>query len=201
MEYIVDRVTPNAIVHEMITLNSADGLALLEIPLGTKALTKDSKSLEYIVMQQSAVPSNPAPGGQIIGLAYDLLPEGASFHPPIQLAIKYDPAALPKDAATGNLSLAYYDAGRGWLKLSSTVDAGNHTVKANLQNFTKCSILYTAGINSGASPGGQNNEPAGSSSHIATITWSLIGIIVVVVLAVGILYIYFSTRRTSEEGQ
>ena len=147
-------------------------------------------------MQQSAVPSNPAPGGQIIGLVYDLLPQGANFHPPIQLAIKYDPAALPKDAAAGNLSLAYYDAGRGWLKLASTVDAGNHIVKTkNIQQFTKYSILYGAGAD------GQDSEPAGTSSHITTITWSIIGVVVVGVLAIGILYIYFSTRRTSEEGQ
>jgi hypothetical protein len=192
MEYIADRVTLDAIVRETIRMNSPDGLASLEIPSGTKVLTRDGKPLEYIVMQQSVAPSNPAPDGRIIGLAYDLLPEGANFDPPIQLAIKYDPASLPKDAAEGNLSIAYYEAGRGWLRLESTVDTGNHIVRAKLQHFTKCSLLSEAGA------GGQNSEPAGSSSHTAAITWSLLGVIFVAVLAIGIFYVYFSSRRKSE---
>jgi hypothetical protein len=173
-------------------MNSPDGLASLEIPSGTKVLTRDGKPLEYIVMQQSVAPSNPAPDGRIIGLAYDLLPEGANFDPPIQLAIKYDPASLPEDAAEGNLSIAYYEAGRGWLRLESTVDTGNHIVRAKLQHFTKCSLLSEAGA------GEQNSEPTGSSSHATAITWSLIGVIFVGVLAIGILYVYFSSRRKSE---
>ena len=180
----------------MIRLNSPDKLASLEIPSGTKALAEDGKPLEYIEMQQSVGPSNLAPGNQLIGLAYDLLPEGANFKPGIRLAIKYDPAALPKGASEGNLTIAYYDAGRGWLKAESTgVDAGDNIVWANVQHFTKYAILY------GASAGGQDSEPTGPSSHSATITWSLIGVIIFGVLAIGIVYIYFSTRRPSEESR
>jgi len=194
-EDIADRLT-NATVREGgIRLISPDGLASLEIASGTKALAENGKPLEYIEMQQSVAPSNLVSDTQIIGLAYDLLPEGANFNPPIQLAIKYDPAALPKEAAEGNLTIAYYDAGRGWLKVKSAVDAGNHIVQTDVQHFTKYSILYGAGA------GGQDSEPAGPSSHTAIITWSLIGVIVFGVLAIGIMYIYFSTRHPSEDRQ
>jgi hypothetical protein len=179
----------------MIRLNSPDGLAALQIASETKVLTKDDKPLEYIVMQQSSEPSNPAPDARIIGLAYNMLPEGAKFDPPVELAINYDPASLPQGAAEGNLSIAHYDTRSGWLKLESTVDTVNHTVKAKITHFSKYTILY------GAEADGQNGASSGSSSPPAKISWTLVTVIFIAVISLMLRFVYFPTRKKSDERQ
>jgi hypothetical protein len=195
MEYIADRVTLDAIVHEMIKVNSPNGVASLEIPSGTKVLTKDVKPLEYILMQESSEPSNPVPDAHIIGLVYNLLPEGATFNPAIPLSINYDPASLPEDAAAGNLSIAHYDAGRGWLKLESTVDAGNHMVKAKIEHFTEYAIVY------GAITDGQNGGATGSSSPPAKVSWTIVTVIFIAVIAIMLRFVYLPSRKKSPDRQ
>jgi hypothetical protein len=191
IEYIADRVNLNGVAFETISLKSPNGAAGLEIASGTKVLNKDGKPLEYIVMQESSEPSSPVPDDHIIGFAYNLLPERATFNPPLQLTIDYDPASLPQDSGEGNLTIAYYDAGHGWQKLESTVDAGNHTVKATIAHFTQYALLYTAAAD------GQNG--ASSGSYPAKISWTIVTVIFIAVIALILRFVYLPTRKKSPD--
>jgi len=84
----------------------------------------------------------PAPPGDacIIGLAYDLGPDGATFSPPIALTINYDPQSLPAGVAEQALYLAYWD-GLKWVALETTVNAEANTASGKLSHFTIFAVI------------------------------------------------------------
>ena len=131
---------------------SDDGTLKIIIPEGVIALDEEGDlltSLELIV-------SNPIqpPEANIIGLAYNLEPNGATFDPPITIIWSYDPANIPQRIAEEDLVLAYYDGDSSdWVVLPSEVDMSTNAITALVSHFTNFAIMAIAALPSPAAFG------------------------------------------------
>ena len=131
------------VVQADIQLASGDGLARVDIPAGTEALTAEGTPLTQISVQPFAeLPSAPE-SQQVIGLAYDLQPSGATFDPPIPVTFEYDPASIPEGVSEESLVLAIYDATAGeWVELFNiTVDIEANTITGFTSHFTLFAVV------------------------------------------------------------
>ncbi|GAJ20606.1 unnamed protein product, partial [marine sediment metagenome] len=81
--------------------------------------------------------------GCIIGVAYDFSPDGATFGPPIEFLINYDPEELPENVSS--LFIAAYDEEQGWRKLVpiSGFVAAVGTATAEVSHFTTFAVIAT----------------------------------------------------------
>jgi len=121
---------------------SADGMVRVRIARGVLALTKDEQRLKEIEVLPMAQPPHLPENGYIIGIAYDFNPDGATFEPPIELEIRYDPSQIPSGIEEQNLLIAYYDEEAAeWIGLDSVVDTIGNTVTAKVGHFTPFAIL------------------------------------------------------------
>jgi hypothetical protein len=86
---------------------------------------------------------SPPPGGSIIGLTYNLGPEGSTFDPPISISLLYSPAQLPSEEKESRLVVGYWDdSSQQWVPLGgSQVDIANHAITAPLNHFSIYAIL------------------------------------------------------------
>ena len=134
----------SGIVSKEIKATSADGRLTIDIPKGTKALNKNGSPLYSLTAKSNDSPPGPPEGSNIIGLAYDFGPDGATFQPAITFTWSYDPATLPKGVAAKNLVIAYYDAtAKKWIEVAGEVDTANNKVTANVTHFTTYAMLGT----------------------------------------------------------
>ncbi len=137
-------VTVEGVFTEEVVAESFDKVWRLTIAEGTRGLTKDKQPLSQITMVELKEPPPPPAGSNIIGLAYDYGPVGATFEPPVTLTyIKYDPSLIPEGVAEENLLIAYYneDAGR-WIELDSVVDTKAKTISAKVSHFTAFNVFW-----------------------------------------------------------
>ncbi|MFH1031639.1 MAG: hypothetical protein V1767_03625 [Chloroflexota bacterium] len=72
----------NGVFTSDASITSPNGVCSLAIKSGTTALDQSGSRLGSILIAPSANPPS-APGANIIGLAYELGPNGATFNPPI----------------------------------------------------------------------------------------------------------------------
>ncbi|MDY6893688.1 MAG: prenyltransferase/squalene oxidase repeat-containing protein [Chloroflexota bacterium] len=131
----------NGTILETLEFASEDKGAVLAIAQGTVALSAEGAPLATIAVQP--VEEVPAPtASNIIGVAYDFGPEGATFDPPLTITLDYDPSLLPEDVVEENLVIAYFDAEiETWVELDSVVDTETHTVTAEVSHFTLFATL------------------------------------------------------------
>jgi len=123
------------------TVESSDGLVSLNIPEGTVVRNTSGNVFPAYYVQTTALAESPPPpaGSNIIGLAYDFQPAGATFSPPITLTF-----ALPEEVADSDLTLAFYDAAIGeWVLLDSVVNPEAGTITASVSHFTAFAVLVT----------------------------------------------------------
>jgi len=88
-------------------------------------------------------PSPPIPpeGAYIVGTAYDLRPQGATFTPRLWLTLSYNPEELPDGVSENDLYIAYH-SGTEWHKLPyKRVDTNIHSVTTQIYHFTVFAIL------------------------------------------------------------
>ncbi|HUV56182.1 MAG TPA: CARDB domain-containing protein [Dehalococcoidales bacterium] len=125
------------------TVNSEDGLCKLTVPKGTVSLTEELACIARISMLEMDDPPPPPEEGNVIGLAYDFQPSGATFDPPITLTFSYDPADIPEGIAEEDLVIAYYDEEAGeWVELEGcVVDPITKTITASVSHFTTFAII------------------------------------------------------------
>lgn len=136
------RISDEGEILETVEATSADGMLTITIPEGTIALDEDGEPLSSLTVDVDPSPPDPPEDANIIGLAYDFGPEGATFDPPITFTWSYDPDALPEDVAEEDLVIAYYDEDAGeWLELPCVVDTENNTVTASVSHFTTFAII------------------------------------------------------------
>ena len=124
------------------TATSLDGNFTITIPDGTIALDKDGSPLSTLTIDIDDSPPDPPEDAHIIGLAYNFDPRGASFEPPIELIINYDPEELPENVSS--VFIAYYDEGR-WTQLepiSGFVDVAG-TATGQVSHFTTFAVIAT----------------------------------------------------------
>ena len=128
-----------------IVIESADGECGLTINEGTTGLSGEGDPLAEIAVTKMQDPPAPPENSHIIGLAYDLGPDGATFNPPMTLTITYDESLIPEGIAEENLVIAMWDEDAGeWVELPSTVDPINHTITALVGHFTTFAIIAPA---------------------------------------------------------
>jgi hypothetical protein len=128
------------------SVKSSDGMGNLSVPKGTLGKSQGSKPLSDIKFTNVVLGSDasgPQLDPDIVGLVYDLSPEGATFDPPISLSINYDPRAIPAGVDQNNLAIAYWSqVSLKWEKLSeSNVDSAKHQVSVSLNHFSKYTIV------------------------------------------------------------
>jgi hypothetical protein len=75
---------------------------------------------------------------QIIGQAYNLEPDGATFNPPIRMAFSYNETSLPQGAQEKDIFIAWWDVSNSkWMPLKdSKVDETANTVTGSVEHFT-----------------------------------------------------------------
>jgi len=143
---VSDIVDSQGVFTQPATAKSEDAKVELYIEKGTTGKTKEDKLLTEISVVSRAVPPALPANTAIVGLAYDLGPEGATFDPPITITFTYDRADIPQGVNEEDLVLAYW--GSEWVVLEgSVVDPATNTVTAPVRHFTTFTIMaYTAPV-------------------------------------------------------
>ncbi len=120
---------------------SADGKTTIYIPAGTRCLDTNGNPLSTITANPVTPPALPE-NANVIGLAFDFGPDGATFDPPFTITWTYDPDDLPPGVAEEDLVIAYYDVATGqWVELECTVDPVTHTVTAKIAGFSTYAFI------------------------------------------------------------
>jgi len=141
---IADKIDWRGIITESFDIQALD--KTLTFIKGTKALNMYGHPLTRISIIEEVSPPPPPADAQIIGFTNDVGPDGATFKPPITLAITYDPDNIPKGVNEKNLVIAMWDTNTGeWVVLKDcTVDPETHTASAPVSHFTAFAVLaYT----------------------------------------------------------
>ena len=155
---VSDVVTDEGVFTQDVVTESDDGRVELDIDEGTVGETAEGEPLSEITVTEMEDPPAPPEDAEVvdeegnavasqkdvtvIGLTYDLGPDGATFDPPITLTFTYDPDEVPEG---DTLVIAIWDETIGeagaWVTLETTVDPVTHTVTALVDHFTAFTIL------------------------------------------------------------
>ena len=121
---------------------SEDEMLHIVVPEGTIVLDKDGEPLISLELTTNETPLPPPPEANIVGLPYDLGPDGVTFDQPITITCSYDPYEIPLEVAEEDLVIAYYDEDVGeWLVLPSVVDMVNNTVTTLVDHLSTFTIM------------------------------------------------------------
>jgi hypothetical protein len=131
---------------EAVSLKGWDGICNLLIPQNTSAKTVEGWAASYITIEPVTADKQklPAPDkGNIIGLTYNLGPEGTTFDPPITIKMLYLPEKLPSGVKDSDLVIGYWNPqSQKWETLNDcVVDTLNHIVTAPVSHFSAYSVL------------------------------------------------------------
>jgi hypothetical protein len=126
-----------------VTAWSDDKKVAFVVGQNTKGVDSTGVALSQIsITPMTPVPAFPA-GANIIGLAYNFEPSGATFTPTVPVRFSYDPALLPTGVAEGSLKIAVYDtAAKAWITLTTTIDTANHFLFADIAHFSIYAVTY-----------------------------------------------------------
>jgi len=139
---VLDSVTSKGRFVEDVTAKSEDRKVELYIPKNTIGKNRAGSLLTSISIKEKKDPPDPPEKSNIVGLVYDLGPDGATFDPPIILTFKYSESKIDADIAEENLVVAYWDKdAEEWVELESTVDPENNIITAKVSHFTNFTIL------------------------------------------------------------
>ena len=140
---IAGKINWQGIITETITAPSADSKCTVTLYEGTKALDKHGLPLQEISIvdtkESPALPENR----QVIGLTYDIRPDGVTFEPPAVLALTYDASQIPEGVSQENLVIATWDEANGeWLELELfIVDPVTNTITAPVYHLTAFAVM------------------------------------------------------------
>jgi uncharacterized membrane protein len=125
------------------TAKSEDGKVQLTINKGTTGKDKAGIRLTQICVLKMTDPPAPPADTKIIGLVYDMSPDGATFTPPITLTFTYDPAQVPAGVDQKKLALATWDSTASkWIESDNcTVDTTARTISMPISHFTPFTII------------------------------------------------------------
>ncbi|MFC2072901.1 hypothetical protein ACFLUU_09465, partial [Chloroflexota bacterium] len=131
-----------------VTLKSADSNVKLDIAKNTKGETKWGSYLWMIEVTEMAEPPVSPADGHIIGLVYELAPDGATFDPPITLTFTYDPIEISETVDESSMVIARWDKDANeWITLEdSIVDPETYTISASVSYFTIFTIINRTAI-------------------------------------------------------
>ncbi len=126
---------------EVTKYASADGSLQVAIPYGIYAQDEDGGQVTKVDFTIKDDPPQVA-NSEIVGYAYQVEPDGATFSPSLSMAWSYDPADIPADIAPEQLALAYYEPKHdAWVALESQIDSKENTISAWIDHFSLFAIL------------------------------------------------------------
>jgi len=135
-------VRSDGVFTQGVSGQSQDGKCILSINTGTKGLTASGQALSQITVAPMTSPPSPPTQSSVIGLVYNLGPDGASFDPPITLTFSYSDSLVPQGVDEKKLVIATWDTAVGrWLELPSTVDPVANTISARVSHFSAYTTL------------------------------------------------------------
>ncbi|MFC2007134.1 hypothetical protein ACFLVB_00825 [Chloroflexota bacterium] len=182
----IDKTDSAGVFYNDYTVKAPDIPFHLTIKKGTIALTKFGVRLHSIIIIETKEPPAPPPNVNIVGLVYDIGPDGATFDPPITVTFTYDPSAVP---ASSNLIIAFWDEATGeWAKLENiVVDPSTNTISGDVSHFTSFAIIAVAAPTPpppAPEPTPTPSAPVPTPTPVpeAGINWWLIGGIIVAVI-------------------
>jgi hypothetical protein len=136
------------VVQTEIKGTSADGKLTIDIPKGTIALDKNGSPLLNITATVNANPPPPPQNANIIGLAYNFLPAGATFSPGIIFKFTVSPASIIAPLTVNDLVLAFYSETStppGWVTFPTSVVPGTfYDLQATVSHFTTFAVIAYA---------------------------------------------------------
>ncbi len=122
-----------------LILTTPDGAITIIIPAGTQMLDADGNPIGTIKVIVLHTPP-PPPGYTLVGPAYECVPDGATFDPPLAFVFQYDPANIPEGGSELNLIIGWWD-GSEWHMLPTAINTVMNTVTAQVPHFTPFAIL------------------------------------------------------------
>ncbi len=140
---ISDIIDEEGVFTEPLTTESEDAKVELVVDEGTTGLTEEGEPLSEISIIEIAEPPAPPADTNVIGLTYDLGPDGATFDPPITITFTYDEADIPEGVDEEDLVIAFWDEETDeWVVLEGiTVDPVTNTISAPASHFTVFTVL------------------------------------------------------------
>ncbi len=141
-------ISSAGVVQQAFTTASTDGNMSMTIPANTEAKNAAGNALNTLTEVINSNPPTP-PSGNVIGLAIDFGPSGATFNPPITFVYQYTAADFGTGVSEVDLTLAFYDAQTGtWIDLKQKygadyvkVDPVNDTITVLLPHFTTFAVM------------------------------------------------------------
>ncbi len=169
----------SGVVSTTAVVRSDAGECNLTIPEGTESKTREGESLSQITMESMEELPSPSENSNIIGVAYDFGPDGATFDPPIPLNFTYDDSILPEGTTEANLVIAIWDSASGtWIELESIVDPHTNTITAEISHFS----IYTILVRNDVDEDAPNNEAETiiepETTETPVVNWAILGMII-----------------------
>lgn len=142
---VLEYMTQAGRFKEDVTCRSGDRKVKLFIPEDTIGKNRVGSLLSSISIKEMEEPPSPPEQCSVIGLVYRLGPDRATFDPPIDLTINYDPSLIPQGVAEERLVVATFDTfartTSQWVELESTVDPEADTIMAKISHFSAVAVL------------------------------------------------------------
>ncbi len=121
---------------------SEDKIISITIPDGDTALDGEGNPLTDVEFVAAESVPDPPEDASIIGLPYQLGPDGTTFDPPVTLTWRYDPADIPDGVDEEELVIAYYDEDADeWQDLEFEVDPESDTLSAYIDHFSTFAVI------------------------------------------------------------
>ena len=145
---VLNSVTQAGRFKEDVTCRSDDRKVKLFIPKDTIGKNRVGSLLSSISIKgMEETPSLPTEYSAV-GPVYRLGPDRATFDPPIDMTINYDPSLLPQGVAEKRLFVATFDtfdwSTSQWVELESTVDPEANTITAKIGHFSAIAVLASS---------------------------------------------------------
>ena len=108
------------------------------------SIDKDEKPIQAI---QATIDPNPPPPPEDtdnLGAVYNLIPQGATFNPPLKLTLSYVADELPEGLRENDVYIACYQDGK-WEKLRyKQVDTERHRVATQINRLIRYTVLISS---------------------------------------------------------
>ncbi|MFC1901390.1 hypothetical protein ACFLX3_00465 [Chloroflexota bacterium] len=140
--YVYEKTDQNGVVTKTTTARSYDEDCMLTLNEGTQLLNRLGQPLNSILIIEARTPPPPPPDSGIVGLVYDLRPDGATFSPPITITLNYDPRDIPAGGTAADLVISYF-VDPDWITLEGPfeIDEEAQTISAPISHFTEVAII------------------------------------------------------------
>jgi len=138
-------LTANFAPNECREFVSEDGTLIISIPEGTTALDGNGNPLtevKFIPIEEELEATEET---SIIGMPYQLLPEGATFDQPVTLTWKYDSDDIPEGIHKEGLMVARCDTCDNgevkWEEVESEINTEEDIVIAYIEHFSTFAVI------------------------------------------------------------